>query len=36
MEGVTGTITCDEYGDCADPAIAVSQVQNGEFVAIWP
>ena len=36
MEGVTGTITCDEYGDCADPKIAVSQVQNGEFVAVWP
>jgi branched-chain amino acid transport system substrate-binding protein len=36
MEGVTGTITCDENGDCADPKIAVSQVQNGEFSAIWP
>jgi len=36
MEGVTGTITCDEYGDCADPKIAVSQVQNGEFVTVWP
>jgi branched-chain amino acid transport system substrate-binding protein len=36
MEGVTGTITCNEYGDCADPKIAVSQVQNGEFVAVWP
>jgi branched-chain amino acid transport system substrate-binding protein len=36
MEGVTGTITCDENGDCADPKIAVSQVQNGEFVAVWP
>jgi branched-chain amino acid transport system substrate-binding protein len=34
--GVTGTLTCDEYGDCADPQIAVSQVQNGEFTAIWP
>ncbi len=36
MEGITGTITCDEYGDCADPKIAVSQVQGGEFVPIWP
>lgn len=35
-DGVTGTLTCDENGDCADPQIAVSQVQNGEFVAIWP
>ena len=36
MEGITGTITCDENGDCADPQISVSQVQNGEFVRIWP
>jgi branched-chain amino acid transport system substrate-binding protein len=36
MQGITGTITCDENGDCADPKIAVNQVQNGEFVKIWP
>lgn len=35
MEGITGTITCDENGDCADPKIAVSQVQDGAFVAVW-
>jgi branched-chain amino acid transport system substrate-binding protein len=35
MEGITGTITCDENGDCADPKIAVSQVQDGSFVAVW-
>jgi branched-chain amino acid transport system substrate-binding protein len=23
MKGLTGTITCDQYGDCADPHIAV-------------
>ncbi len=23
MKGLTGTITCDQYGDCADPRIAV-------------
>lgn len=34
--GVTGTLTCDENGDCADAKISVSQVQNGEFVRIWP
>jgi branched-chain amino acid transport system substrate-binding protein len=34
--GITGTITCNEFGDCADPAISVSEVQNGEFVRIWP
>ena len=35
-EGVTGTLTCDEFGDCADAQISVSQVQDGEFVRIWP
>lgn len=25
MKGLTGTITCNEYGDCADPHIAVYQ-----------
>jgi branched-chain amino acid transport system substrate-binding protein len=23
MQGLTGTITCDQYGDCADPRIAI-------------
>ncbi len=36
FEGITGSLTCDEFGDCANPAIAVSQVQDGEFVRIWP
>jgi branched-chain amino acid transport system substrate-binding protein len=35
-EGVTGTLTCDENGDCADAKISVSEVQGGEFVRIWP
>ena len=26
--GVTGTLTCDENGDCADPRIAVNEVQE--------
>ena len=25
MDGITGTISCDEFGDCADPQIAVNQ-----------
>ena len=25
MQGLTGTITCDQYGDCADPKIAIYQ-----------
>ena len=35
-EGLTGTLTCDEFGDCADAKISVSEVQEGEFVRIWP
>lgn len=35
MTGITGTISCDENGDCADPKIAVSQVQDGAFTALW-
>jgi branched-chain amino acid transport system substrate-binding protein len=34
--GITGTLTCDQYGDCADPKITVSEIQDGEYVAIWP
>jgi branched-chain amino acid transport system substrate-binding protein len=25
QKGLTGTITCNQYGDCADPRIAVYQ-----------
>lgn len=38
-EGITGTLTCDETGDCADPQIAVNEVQEVDgsldFVPIW-
>jgi branched-chain amino acid transport system substrate-binding protein len=38
VEGLTGTLTCGDPdpGDCADPNIRVSQVQDGAFVVIWP
>ncbi|RME48883.1 MAG: hypothetical protein D6796_05685, partial [Caldilineae bacterium] len=36
FEGITGTLTCNELGDCADPKISVVQIQNGKFVRIWP
>ena len=36
FEGITGSLTCNEYGDCADPKIAVSQVTDAAFVPIWP
>ena len=35
MDGITGTISCDEFGDCADPKIAVNQVVDGAFQSIW-
>lgn len=36
LEGITGTISCNNLGDCANVSIDVYQVQNGDFVAIWP
>ena len=37
--GITGTLTCDENGDCADPRIAVNEVQatdgGMDFVPIY-
>jgi branched-chain amino acid transport system substrate-binding protein len=35
FEGITGTLSCDEYGDCADPRIAVNQITDGEYVPLW-
>ena len=35
FDGITGNLNCDQYGDCADPAIAVNQLQNGEYVPLW-
>jgi branched-chain amino acid transport system substrate-binding protein len=36
FQGITGTLTCNVNGDCADPKISVSQIQSGEYVRIWP
>lgn len=36
FSGITGSLTCDQYGDCADPKISVSELQGGEYVKIWP
>jgi branched-chain amino acid transport system substrate-binding protein len=30
FNGLTGTLTCDQYGDCADPKIAVYQVESAD------
>jgi len=35
LQGITGTLNCNQYGDCADPRIAVNQIRNGEYVPIW-
>ncbi len=34
--GITGTLSCDAHGDCADAQISVSELQSGEYVRIWP
>jgi branched-chain amino acid transport system substrate-binding protein len=38
FDGITGTLTCDQYGDCADPKITVSILPEGASAleAIWP
>jgi ABC-type transport system substrate-binding protein len=32
FQGITGNLTCNENGDCADPKIAVYQITGGEYV----
>ena len=40
FDGITGTLTCNQYGDCADPQIVVSQLQETDegvkYVPVWP
>lgn len=36
FEGITGSLTCDENGDCADPHISVSLIGGGTYERIWP
>ncbi|MDM8529056.1 ABC transporter substrate-binding protein [Anaerolineales bacterium HSG24] len=33
-KGITGNLSCNEYGDCADPKIAVNTISGGEYVPI--
>ena len=35
FDGITGNLNCDDKGDCADPKVNVSQIQNGEYVVVW-
>jgi len=31
FKGITGNLSCNETGDCADPKVAISQVKAGKF-----
>ncbi len=33
--GLTGTLTCDENGDCGAEDVSVAQLEGGEFVELW-
>jgi hypothetical protein len=35
-EGITGTLSCDENGDCSAPVIAVYQITQREVGGEWP
>jgi branched-chain amino acid transport system substrate-binding protein len=35
FQGITGRLTCNENGDCANPKIAVNLIENGEFVPVY-
>ncbi|HEV3486089.1 MAG TPA: branched-chain amino acid ABC transporter substrate-binding protein [Vicinamibacterales bacterium] len=34
-EGLTGTLACNEMGDCGDTSVEVAQLQDGRFVEVW-
>jgi branched-chain amino acid transport system substrate-binding protein len=36
FQGITGSLTCDQYGDCAAPMISVSKLVSGQYVKVWP
>jgi len=36
FDGITGTLTCDANGDCADPNISILKLKGGEYNRIWP
>ena len=36
FKGITGTLTCSQYGDCGAPLIAVYQVTDREIGGKWP
>ena len=34
--GITGELTCNQFGDCGAADFSISQLQDGEYVRIWP
>ncbi len=36
FNGLTGILTCSDYGDCANPEYKVTKIQNGEVIQVWP
>ncbi|MFN8456276.1 MAG: transporter substrate-binding domain-containing protein [Anaerolineae bacterium] len=35
FDGITGKLTCNEYGDCANPKIAVNEIEKGEYKPVF-
>jgi ABC-type branched-subunit amino acid transport system substrate-binding protein len=35
FEGITGQITCNELGDCANPKIAVNKIEGGQYNPVY-
>jgi branched-chain amino acid transport system substrate-binding protein len=33
--GLTGTLTCDEFGDCGSEEVSVAQLVDGVFTEVW-
>lgn len=34
--GLSGSITCSQYGDCAEPNIEIFQIKDTDFIPIYP
>ena len=36
VAGLSGPLTCSQFGDCAEPRIEIFQIQGADFVPIYP
>ena len=34
-DGLTGTLTCDEFGDCGSPFVSIAQLKDGVFESVY-